>query len=63
MAAVCADWVTPRLVRREVPDRDLAQLYDRLYPSYRAGYRQCAEFWDGLLAARQQSAPIKESVS
>ncbi len=48
VAAGLDDWVTPHLGDLEPVDRELAAVYDRLFPSYRQGYLHMGDIWRAL---------------
>ncbi|MDQ2694796.1 MAG: FGGY-family carbohydrate kinase, partial [Pseudomonadota bacterium] len=56
VAEACPAWVDACLdANPQLPDPELAPLYDRLFEVYRLGYRQSFEFWCALDSLRRGS--------
>ncbi|MGH7159242.1 MAG: FGGY family carbohydrate kinase [Acetobacteraceae bacterium] len=55
MAACAARWIGAAAPPAEMPDRDLAAIYDGLFPIYRASYAVMPPFWHRLHGARARS--------
>ncbi|MEZ5930746.1 MAG: FGGY-family carbohydrate kinase [Alphaproteobacteria bacterium] len=49
------DWVTPHLGALEPVDRELAAVYDPLFPAYRDGYRHMQSIWQTLYQSVRRS--------
>lgn len=56
MDACIADWVTPLLGEAEAPSGELADRYDRLYPSYVNTRQSLPSIWDALAAEQGRGA-------
>jgi erythritol kinase (D-erythritol 1-phosphate-forming) len=59
MASCVAEWVTPLLGAAEAPDAGLVDVYDRVFPAYKAARSGLAEAWDALAAARATNSRSK----
>lgn len=49
-----AEWVTPLLGEAEVPDPELAEVYDRVYPHYKQARQALSPAWAGLAELRDR---------
>ncbi|MGH7106753.1 MAG: FGGY-family carbohydrate kinase, partial [Acetobacteraceae bacterium] len=55
MAACAARWIGAAGPPAEMPDRELAAIYDELFPIYRESYAVMPPFWHRLQRARARS--------
>jgi len=57
LAACCERWVNTRLGERQLPDTELGEHYEQLFPTYQCTRLALQENWQSLAAIRSRQVP------